>query len=163
MPIVSGGGGGGGSFNGGTVTGQVVLAEANKDAVPLKITPAAGATADYTNQIEVYDDTGNLGFFVDAAAGLQLLMRAADNNSCAVSVDGKAILYVAPDSHIQLGNRLATHGYPVFAGPVTVPADADLSAYGFILWLDATPGATKLMVKAKDSGGTVRTAAIALS
>lgn len=43
------------------------------------------------------------------------------------------------------------------------PADASLSAGEFALWLDATIGATKLMVKAKDSGGTVRTAAIALA
>jgi hypothetical protein len=43
------------------------------------------------------------------------------------------------------------------------PADGDLAAGDYALWLDATPGATKLMVKAKDSGGTVRSAAIALS
>jgi len=44
-----------------------------------------------------------------------------------------------------------------------VPADAALLASHFALWLDASPGATKLMIKAKDSGGTVRTAAINLA
>ena len=43
------------------------------------------------------------------------------------------------------------------------PADASIPTSGFTLWLDDTIGATKLMVKAKDSGGTVRTATVALS
>lgn len=45
----------------------------------------------------------------------------------------------------------------------SVPADASLVAGQFKLWLDATPGATKLMIKAKDSGGTVRTGSVALA
>lgn len=47
-------------------------------------------------------------------------------------------------------------------GATSAPADADLSASQFALWLDATPAATKLMVKAKDSGGTVKTGSLAL-
>lgn len=52
----------------------------------------------------------------------------------------------------------------VILGPniTAAPPDLDLVASQVALWLDATIGATKLMVKAKDSGGTVRTAAIAL-
>lgn len=45
----------------------------------------------------------------------------------------------------------------------TAPADVDLNASEFSLWLDDTPGATVLKVKAKDSGGTVRTGSIPLS
>src|SRR5581483_6969844 len=37
----------------------------------------------------------------------------------------------------------------------TAPADGDLAASEFALWLDDTIGATKLKVKAKDSAGTV--------
>lgn len=44
-----------------------------------------------------------------------------------------------------------------------VPPSSDLSAGQFTLWLDATPGATKLMIKAKDSGGTVRTGSVNLT
>jgi hypothetical protein len=34
---------------------------------------------------------------------------------------------------------------------------------GFAFWLDPTPGATLLKIKAKDSGGTVRTASVPLT
>lgn len=43
------------------------------------------------------------------------------------------------------------------------PADALFASSSFALWLDATPGATKLMVKAKDSNGAVRTGSLALA
>jgi aspartokinase-like uncharacterized kinase len=42
------------------------------------------------------------------------------------------------------------------------PASADVATSSVALWLDATPAATKLMVKAKDSGGTVKTGSLAL-
>lgn len=40
------------------------------------------------------------------------------------------------------------------------PADGDLGNSEVALWLDATPGAMKLMLKAKDSGGTVKTGSV---
>lgn len=43
------------------------------------------------------------------------------------------------------------------------PADADVATGELFFWFDTTAGAAKLMVKAKDSGGTVRTAAVALA
>lgn len=46
---------------------------------------------------------------------------------------------------------------------VAAPADADLASSELAIWLDATPGATKAMFKAKDSGGTVRTGSVALT
>lgn len=46
---------------------------------------------------------------------------------------------------------------------VAAPADADLVASEMALWLDDTNGAAKLMVKAKQADGTVRTAALALA
>jgi len=42
-------------------------------------------------------------------------------------------------------------------------ADAAIAASQFSLWLDDTNGAAKLMIKAKQADGTVKTAAIALS
>lgn len=42
------------------------------------------------------------------------------------------------------------------------PADAALANSSFSFWLDDTPGTTILNIKAKDSAGTVRTAAIPL-
>lgn len=46
---------------------------------------------------------------------------------------------------------------------VSVPADSDLVASSVAIWLDDTPGSTKLMIKAKDSGGTVRTGSVNLT
>jgi hypothetical protein len=46
---------------------------------------------------------------------------------------------------------------------VAAPADGDLANSELALWLDDTPGATKAMFKAKDSGGTVRTGSVSLT
>lgn len=47
---------------------------------------------------------------------------------------------------------------------VTVaPDDSSLVAGQFKLWLDDSPGSPKLMIKAKDSGGTVRTGSVTLT
>jgi hypothetical protein len=50
----------------------------------------------------------------------------------------------------------------IITGVNAAPADADLNNSEVALWLDATPGATKVMFKAKDSAGTVRTATVAM-
>src|SRR5206468_11585090 len=54
-------------------------------------------------------------------------------------------------------------GHLTMRNVVAALADASIQNSEVTLWLDDTPGATKLMVKAKDSGGTVRSAAIALT
>ncbi len=46
---------------------------------------------------------------------------------------------------------------------VAAPADADIAAGEMALWFDSTNGAAKLMVKAKQADGTVRTAQVALA
>lgn len=58
--------------------------------------------------------------------------------------------------------RINKNGYFI-TKKTSAPADADLNAGEMALWLDATNGAAKLMVKAKEAGGTVRTAAVALA
>lgn len=58
--------------------------------------------------------------------------------------------------------RVNKSGYPIIK-KTTAPPDADLNASEMSIWLDPTPGSTKLMIKAKDSGGTVRTGQIPLS
>jgi hypothetical protein len=50
-----------------------------------------------------------------------------------------------------------------YGGLVAAPADADVPVSGFAFWLDDTPGATLLKIKAKDSGGTVRSASVPLT
>src|SRR5439155_228568 len=43
------------------------------------------------------------------------------------------------------------------------PADADVATGELAIWFDQTIGATKAMFKGKDSGGTVRTATVAMA
>ena len=54
------------------------------------------------------------------------------------------------------------NGY-FFTRKTSAPADAELSNGELALWFDSTNGAAKLMVKAKEAGGTVRTATVALA
>lgn len=43
------------------------------------------------------------------------------------------------------------------------PADADINTGELALWVDTTAGAAKLMIKAKDSAGTVKTGSVTLA
>lgn len=52
---------------------------------------------------------------------------------------------------------------PVLVNAHAAPADAAIAAGEAYLWFDQTNGASKLMVKAKQADGTVKTASVALS
>jgi len=64
-----------------------------------------------------------------------------------------------------VGNQIALGGasHHILLKTAAAPADAALAASQFTLWLDATNGAAKLMVKAKQADGTVKTASVALA
>lgn len=47
--------------------------------------------------------------------------------------------------------------------PNSQPADASISASQLVLWFDDTPGSAKLMIKAKNSSGTVVTGNVSLT
>ncbi|MDQ8050735.1 hypothetical protein [Luteibacter sp.] len=51
----------------------------------------------------------------------------------------------------------------IFTALNTVPADADIAAGQCFLWFDSTNGAAKLMIKAKQADGTVRSGSVALT
>lgn len=57
--------------------------------------------------------------------------------------------------------RVQSNGVVIFTNNAE-PADAELGNSQFCFWLDDTLGATKLMIKAKDSGGTVVAGEISL-
>jgi len=59
-------------------------------------------------------------------------------------------------------SRFNKEGY-FMTRKVAAPADADLANGELAVWLDATPGATLAMFRAKDSGGTVRSGSLALA
>ncbi len=73
-----------------------------------------------------------------------------------------ADIFTAMDSGSNPYFSINKNGYPTFRKK-TAPADAELGASMAMVWVDDTIGATKLMIKAKDSGGTVRTGGVALS
>jgi hypothetical protein len=54
-------------------------------------------------------------------------------------------------------------GGVVFGGEGSAPPDGDISNGGFALWLDPSNGATKLMIKAKSTNGTVVSGSVTLS
>lgn len=58
--------------------------------------------------------------------------------------------------------RVNKSGY-LIVHKTSAPPDADLIAGDVSIWLDATPGAAVFNIKAKDSGGTVRTGSINLT
>lgn len=63
------------------------------------------------------------------------------------------------------GNRVSGFNKAgvIFTERNTVPADGDLVAGELTFWFDDTNGAAKLMVKAKQADGTVRTGSVTLS
>jgi hypothetical protein len=58
--------------------------------------------------------------------------------------------------------RINKDGYHVVKKAAAIP-DADLEPSEMALWLDDTPGGAKLMIKAKDSAGTVVTGSVPLA
>lgn len=55
------------------------------------------------------------------------------------------------------------HAGGLFTSKTSAPADGDLANGEMAIWLDSTNGAAKLMVKAKQANGTVRTGSVSLS
>lgn len=66
------------------------------------------------------------------------------------------------DSTAAILSRFNKAGY-FMTKKTVVPADADLTNGELALWLDPTNGAAKLMIKAKQTDGTVRTGSVALA
>jgi hypothetical protein len=66
------------------------------------------------------------------------------------------------DSSTNILSRVNKDGY-LMTRKGGAPADGDLANGELAFWFDATNGAAKLMVKAKQADGTVRTGQVALA
>jgi hypothetical protein len=66
------------------------------------------------------------------------------------------------DVSLNILSRINKDGY-FMTRKTSAPADGDLANSELALWFDATPGSAKLMIKAKNSSGTVVTGSVALS
>jgi hypothetical protein len=69
---------------------------------------------------------------------------------------------IGGSARVQDGGRLRLSGDAIIAAH-SAPASGDLSAGEMAIWFDQTNGAAKLMVKAKQQDGTVKTASLALA
>jgi hypothetical protein len=117
------------------------------------------------NVFEVEDASANVVF----AAGLldpavQVVCPLAASRALVVkgAVSQSASLQEWQDSSGNVLSRFDKNGYWM-TRKSSAPADADLATGELALWFDSSAGAARLMVKAKDAGGTVRTATIALA
>jgi hypothetical protein len=181
------GGGSGGSFNGGTITAPLTIADATPTTTPLTITGGDGSgirlfslTGPHT--AVTMDDDGSYIFAGDDVPGLTVRgtgnsaanLQCDTNNVTAstVTASTSAGLTVTAKNHdansgIQFQDEGTTKMRANVAGFTIMyhaaPADGDLAAGDCALWFDQTNGASKLMVKAKQADGTVKTAAIALA
>jgi len=152
MPLISGGSSGGGLPSQWTAGshGDVTATTDDPTLPPLTVQGAGGSGG------------GDDIFVVEASGFLRAIEVVANGAGSISEVD---FATAGPTLALQQTDGVITSDTTVrrYRGQTAAPASALLSSSEFALWLDATPGATKLMVKAKDSGGTVRTATINLA
>ncbi len=102
----------------------------------------------------------------DSTAVIAADCVASNVNAKGILARGKSgqvgSLFEVQDNTSAVLSRFDKNGY-FMTRKTTAPADADLANGELSLWLDSTNGAAKLMVKAKQADGTVRTAAVALA
>lgn len=123
-----------------------------------------------TRFADILIDNGDVDINCKGTNGFYVLN--ADQNITMTAQSGASLTAVGSDLSLSAGAQLVLSGTTrarisgpelIFSGATAAPASGDLSASEFALWLDDTPGATKLMIKGKDSGGTVRTGSVVLT
>lgn len=171
------------SFFGATAGATVTTLESLYVAQPVRKNGATAGTATNTYGLRIgpvrASNTGAttaLGLFVQglsssAGVGQSLFQGAVTvnpQNAGDISLVLKAPatptvdIFQVKDSTAAILSRFDKSGY-FMTRKVAAPADADLAASEVSLWLDATNGAAKLMIKAKQADGTVRTGSVALA
>jgi hypothetical protein len=83
----------------------VVVTLADATVPPLQFKPAAGATANATDQIEWYDDAGNLMGYVDATGSISMSAPVGAGGGFDYTADGGAVL-IAAGATARMGNDL---------------------------------------------------------
>ena len=145
-----------GTFTGGTITGGIVLSTSADPLLQMLPTNPAESVSygqDGRFTIGINDTTGGLAVLANNDSRQAFIFEGNDP-LYTQNATGAQVLYARADTYTELN--------PII-DRVTVPADGDLVAGQLALWFDDTNGAAKLMVKAKQADGTVKTAAIALS
>jgi hypothetical protein len=159
----------------------VIDSSASDAAIPLRIKAGSGATVGYDIKfdpavpgitIRGLDAYGTVrltdDFSADAvtvsAAGVSITDGTVSTTVSSRGVDtlgaGPVGIYANDGNFTRLA-MLTPKG--VVIGVNTIPADGDVNAGEAVLWFDDTNGAAKLMVKAKQANGTVRTGSVNLA
>jgi hypothetical protein len=92
---------------------------------------------------------------VGTAGGYTIAVRPANSGQTANIMEWQ-------DNTTTILSTITENGY-FTTRKTAAPADAELAAGELAFWFDSTNGAAKLMVKAKEAGGTVRTGSLALA
>lgn len=144
-----------------TATGGELTVRVTENADPTQVGEVV------VSQGDVFID-GNLAVDITAgAAGGVIDLSATDGGTISLTAETVVEINTSFGSgDVSLGESSGTVDF--VSGRVrhfqnVAPADAALANSSFAFWLDDTPGGTVLNIKAKDSGGTVRTGSIALT
>ncbi len=116
--------------------------------------------ASYGGRVDISAEKGSQVVHVKATSTTGLtetrLSASGGGGTASMSVYGVASFYSVRTLEF-VAQQNAWFGF------TAAPATGDLSSSSFGFWIDGTVGATFFNIKAKDSGGTVRTASIALT
>jgi hypothetical protein len=152
--------GGGSAFNGGTITGQLVVAPTTDPSGYITILGPSGSPSG--RLLDIVPFAGVADVYVSATGGVVI---NSPNNDTALGVSGdtSGASEVArfQDSGGTRRVRILNAGYLCWDAH-SAPADGSLVAGDCAVWFDQTNGAAKFMVKAKQADGTVRTGQLAL-
>lgn len=164
-----------------TVTkGGLTIAGGDAAQVPLKVTGTAGQTANVLAAFISGNATPVLS--IGASGAMSAPFCASMSNagvlggdpltvstySSHASIKAARVGAVTGDNFWAMGggstalSRFNKDGYFMTAKNAA-PADADVNTGELALWFDSTNGASKLMIKAKQADGTVKTASVALA
>jgi hypothetical protein len=157
MPV---GGGSSGPFNGGTITRQLVVGLTGSDDPALEV----DGNANTVDLLYMQPWFGAQSSFQYTNSGKLRLGGPDDDNTIVANAAPSGVNHVFVVTAQGGAEAFATlySGQPVLKIHAA-PADGDIVAGECALWFDQTNGAAKLMVKAKQADGTVKTAAIALT
>jgi hypothetical protein len=155
----------------------VLIAPTDPLETALTIQQPVGAAADGTSPFQIFDEFGNIIHEVDYLGEITVITNGAGmlverltgsgNTDIEAGVIGISAGASTPDPPIYIINsgikfQVTKAGIVIFAANAA-PADGTLNAGDCALWFDKTNGASKLMVKAKQADGAVKTGQVALS
>ncbi len=114
-----------------------------------------------TSMSMAINSTDNLGAMMVGMTGGYSAGYGVAIKQMASPTDGNYMLKLLSSSDVVLGGVSKSGYFQVSVN--SAPADAEVPVNSALLWFDSTNGAAKLMIKAKQANGTVRTGSVALA